>query len=1024
MKAKRIISILVAVFMLATMFTFSVSAESTSTTLALENYEITTKGLRLFFNEDITALTADIAELGGEAIETSEVTSGKSGNVILDKAMDLDGEYVLTFTATSASGTFEGSKKITFNTIHYDDFESYETVADLGKDDYYKLINAQAQSMALISEYASTMALVKDENNNTWLKMTAPYVFLTRAAAGYKNLTFEFDVKAANSTASNPVIPGFAVYTFHNGVRYWGGKYLIEGFVNNPTVGTCVRTETISTGPLYSFNRKTQHIETFAFVRSLQDKEYGQFYSAAYYNGEFSGEYNQASNPELQTIYYQGYYIGAKDATGALFDNYKAYSATMVDYVYVPFKLASDVFVRSGINLNFTDVVDRTVEPVISLTSNGATVPATAKFSGKLLQIVPQTKLALDTPYKLEVSNITSCDGEKLSYSKEFALKSIYTDDFSGYSIQEDGSYDTTKFGTNFGFMNNNSLGQTNSGSDPHKPMVVNGSEVLYLGSHPWLYFKAANDKTNYTIEYDLSYITKNQGPNIQTAADDYWRPQTFTGGIRAFEMIDGRYNLGYYLNSWNETRYYTSPVLADVELGTFVNCAISKQAYTGDNLDCVFSMYEAGEQVFSEIGKWKDPYYTLGFAGYIARCYMDNVAIYEVIDLSSTPAPEFLKYSVTKSGIILEYTQEISNGSFALTQNGLPVEAEITYGKNVTITPEDGFDFNKAYEFSATNAQDSYGRKASDLNKAFVLRKLFEDDFSSYNSIEDLDAVYNVSYTTDSIKSSVSEYVKDRPDSILLENNKLVLNKKYDNGMINFLSNDYNYWKDSKWTFEVDLEADNALWVDVLYNIMRGNEAMAVDSYNNFRVGLASKVIQSNEGATTQQYFSMNNANKVNLKFTTATGSDYIIYVDGVKAGTGHLADGFEFGFKLINNTDYGKQYIDNILAYELIELDTTAKNIFIDEVTKTEEKISGNVIFANYQTGFVNCDILVAAYNEYGKLLGISIVPASWLTSGIAKSFEIECDTSKAVGIKAFMWSGADVLAPITNSIYTVVE
>ena len=281
---------------------------------------------------------------------------------------------------------------------------------------------------------------------------------------------------------------------------------------------------------------------------------------------------------------------------------------------------------------------------------------------------------------------------------------------------------------------------------------------------------------------------------------------------------------------------------------------------------------------------------------------------------------------SATKSDITLDYSAEVTNGSFAILQGGVPIAVSVSKtndGKTVVITPNEALALDTVYVLHVTGVSDN------GYYKAFKLETLFADDFDSYTSVSDMDSVWNVSSSLLSEDYTVSGFNEYAGKEVYgLKDGWLVLDGNKDNGAINIKADDITKW--NKYTLELDVKRDSRYYLDIMYHMIRKN-GKSDDYRNNFRLGL--DWTSNNTGASA--YFldcdvyghGINTGvftdNSHHLKFTTKKGNDLQVFKDGTNVLSqtyGTLFGNGEIGFKIIGGDN--KQYIDNVLAYKLVML------------------------------------------------------------------------------------------------------
>ena len=282
---------------------------------------------------------------------------------------------------------------------------------------------------------------------------------------------------------------------------------------------------------------------------------------------------------------------------------------------------------------------------------------------------------------------------------------------------------------------------------------------------------------------------------------------------------------------------------------------------------------------------------------------------------------------SATKSEITLDYSAEVTNGSFAILQGGVPIAVSVSKtnsGKTIVVTPNEALALDTVYVLHVTGVSDN------GYYKAFKLETLFADDFESYTSVSDMDSVWNVSYRDfgkDYTVSGFNEYAGSNIYS--LENGWLVIDGNKDNGAINIKSGDVSQW--NNYTLELDVKRDSRYYLDIMYHMIRVNGKPG-DFSNNFRLGIygpsRADACFTTAQVNTATEWSVFTEQQHHLKLTTKTGKDLQVFKDGTNVLSqtynntlASYAPGGEIGFKATGNGQ-GKQYIDNVLAYKLVML------------------------------------------------------------------------------------------------------
>ncbi len=990
-------------------FVFMNGLSSTSETLALSDCNITTKAVRLAFNEDLTNFTAKLFDAANNEIAVTASTGGKAATVKASVPMSLGGNYYLIYTATSASGTFEGCKKITFNKIWADDFESYNDVSELGKN--YN-VTYQGSGTKDFSDKASEFELFKSDGN-TYLNMKGDQIYLKPKTCGV-NATYEIDVLAKDSTAENPTSANFMVHTNMYPDYYEGTLIQVSSFAN-----------AIKYQDFFSAARPPiVHGETYAFIRETTAVKGSPFYAAAFCNGNFLGEgYKETFN--MINADYNTFSICKWRNPDLLIDNMKIYTVTEKD-VPTTLELKNISATKSEVILDYSAEI---TNGTFTLTRGGSSVSASiSKTNGeKTVVITPNEELALDTLYEIHVTGVSDEYGRTINgYDQPFMLKKLFADDFESYTSVSDmdsvWNVSDRKLDKDYTVSEFNAQAKAETGKDIYS--LENGRLVIdgnYKNGAINIKSDDVSQWNKYTLELD---VKRDQGTPYRL--DIMYHMIRTNGKPNDFS---NNFRFGLWDNGRVQTFFTKNAVKKDTDvIFTKDSYHLKLTTKTGKDLQ----VYKDNEKALSYT--YDLPLATYAAGGEIGfkvisgdnKQYIDNIVAYKLLTFDEIPTmPELQNISATKSEVTLDYSAEVTNGTFTLTQRGTPVEASVTKskdGKTVVITPNEVLALDTVYELHTSDIFDYAGGTVPAKSKAFMLKKLFADDFS-YNSVAEMDKVWNVSdrglgtYSVSGFNAQANAEIGK--DIYTLEDGRLAINGNYKNGAINIKAYDVSQW--NKYTLELDVAKDGGTnyWLDILYNMIR-DKGMPNDSTNNFRLGYwqngmaeAWYGIPKAQLPTKQGVFS---GDACHLKLTTATGNDLQVFngkTNVLNKAVNSLKNG-EIGFKMLNNNG-AKQYIDNVLVYKLVELDNTQNNIFVKEANVTETGVTGTYTLAKYGTeALESANVIVAAYGESNKLLGMKLIPVAQVESHDG-NFSFECNTpGNVVYVKAYLWNSIGGMTP----------
>lgn len=669
---------------------------------------------------------------------------------------------------------------------------------------------------------------------------------------------------------------------------------------------------------------------------------------------------------------------------------------------------------KSEITLDYSAAVSD--NGTFTLTQRGMPVEASVSKSedGKTVVITPNEALALDTVYEVHATGVTASD-----YNQPFILKKLFTDDFSYTSVAEmDKVWN----------VSSTALSKDYTVSDFN---TFAGKEIYGLTEDGWLVIDgnkgngAINIKSDdvsqwnkYTLELD---VKRDQGTPYRL--DIMYHMIRTNGKPNDFS---NNFRFGLWDNGRVQTFFTKNAVKNDTDvIFTKDSYHLKLTTKTGKDLQ----VYKDNEKALSYT--YDLPLATYAAGGEIGfkvisgdnKQYIDNIVAYKLLTFDEIPtAPELQNISATKSEVTLDYSAEVTNGTFTLTQRGTPVEAAVTKskdGKTVVITPKTELALDTVYEIHTSDIFDNISGTIPAKSKAFMLKKLFSDDFS-YGNVAEMDSVWNVSDRYLEKAYTVSGFNKwAGKDVYNLENGWLAINGNHKNGAINIKAYDTSQW--NKYTLELDVKRDpgTPYWLDIMYHMVRDNKKPN-DYTNNFRLGLwkdgMAEAYFTIPAVKTPTDFDVFTNDSYHLKFTTKTGKDLQVFKDGTsvlsKAYDKSLEAG-EIGFKVIGGDK--KQYIDNVVAYKLVELDNTQNNIFIKEANVTETGITGTYTLTKYGTeALESANVIVAAYGESNKLLGMKLIPVAQVESHDG-NFSFECNTpGNVVYVKAYLWNSVGGMTP----------
>ena len=1007
MKSKKFLSLLMALMMCAVLFAIPAAAEN----VTLENISATKSEITLDYSAEVTNGSFAILQGGVPiAVSVSKTNSGKTIVVTPNEALALDTVYVLHVTGVSDNGYYKAFK---LETLFADDFESYTSVSDM--DSVWNVSYrdfGKDYTVSGFNEYAGSNIYSLE---NGWLvidgnKDNGAINIKSGDVSQWNNYTLELDVKRDSR---------YYLDIMYHMIRVNGKP---GDFSNNFRLGiygpsradACFTTAQVNTATEWSvFTEQQHHLKlTTKTGKDLQVFKDGTNVLSQTYNNTLAS-------------YAPGGEIGFK-ATGngqgkQYIDNILAYKLITFDEIPTAPELQNISATKSEVTMDYSEIV---FDGDFTLTKDGAAVETSVSKTngGKTVVITPKTELALDTVYELHASDIFDyAGGTTPAYDKPFMLKKLFADDFQSYTNVSDmdsvWNVSSTVLGKDY----------TVSGYNAHA-----GKDVYTL-EDGWLAINGNYNKENGAI-------------NIKSDDVSQWNKYTLELDVKRDQGTPYYLDIMYHMVRTNGkpndyTNNFRFGLWQNGRVQTFFTKGIvsnnSDVIFTKDSYHLKLTTKTGNDlQVYKDNEKALSYTYNLPLATYAAggeigfkviggdnKQYIDNIVAYKLLTFDEIPtAPELQNISATKSEVTMDYSEIVFDGDFTLTKDGAAVETSVSKtngGKTVVITPKTELALDTVYELHASDIFDYAGGTTPAYDMPFMLQTLFADDFS-YTSVAEMDKVWNVSDQNLDKDYSVSGFnTFAGKDVYTLENGRLAINGNYKNGAINIKAYDASQW--NNYTLEVDIgkDAGKRWWLDILYNMYRNNKRPN-DIRNNFRLGLdwnnntgaAAYFLDCNDyGHKTETGVFTENSH--HLKFTTTTGYDLQVFKDKENVFSHTYGRAFgngEIGFKVLGG-DTDKQYIDNVVAYKLVELDNTQNNIFVKEATVTETGVTGTYILEAYDAS-ENANVIVAAYGESNKLLGMQIITDVTSQNG---AFSFECNTPKNITyVKAYLWNSIGGMTP----------
>lgn len=407
--------------------------------LSMKHCNVTTKAIQLVYTEAINTENMPAVSLknGDISINTTQIFDKASNTLVItpESPLDLSKAYILNVTGVRDENgmvisALDYSKTFEFETMFYDDFDSYDETADLDKK-YQFVYGDVGKKTTDAADFSVATDVVTGSNALKMVKTTSNLAIAPKFS-GYFTLdhtnnyyTLEFDARPTDGCWKFD-IPMYQAGTFDGAyIQFRSGDNNIKinglfGFEN----GWVLDKQT----PVFPESNSATIALTIDYYNGNTDFE-GLFYDGI--PAMMSTDYSYST-----AVPYSRHFA-FKSRNELYIDNLKAYKVNDIVIPEGDVVLSDTVIDSEKITLTYNS----DVEANVSLTADGEAYAVNTTFENSKIVIKPanSAKFDMNKQYNLKVTNVANRFGKLAAdYDKTFRFKLIWEDDFSSYNEQAD----------------------------------------------------------------------------------------------------------------------------------------------------------------------------------------------------------------------------------------------------------------------------------------------------------------------------------------------------------------------------------------------------------------------------------------------------------------------------------------------------------------------------------------------------------------------------------------------------------
>ena len=617
--------------------------------ISVEDYSVTSQFVRISYSGAIKPDSVLDENITFKSVQNGDVAFTKSfendnKTLVLKPVSPLDiTQYyrIAVNNVKSEDGYSKADfkKDIKFTVYWNEDFDSYETLADLDNAGYIVYKGNPFGSKALSDFTDGTFELVLDGNGGKKLALKkgseAYGYFITKQGVAISDwYTIDMDIDSGEGNRPILDINKNQWNECHADNRF-SARFSNEAWqwIRIPCFGSTIYGQLGDQGNQNSVIVPPTGKFNFVYeAKKNADDEKGSL--SIYYNSEFKKSFKNLSYNDTIDDRFS---VGSQTNDRVQYiDNVKVYKTVEADFSNIEaFGETSRDILTKVIKVAYSDAV--VSSPSVTLKANDTAVNVSVQKSSdnKTITIIPETALDLYKYYELDIANVKDAYGQKADSNQKFKFNVYWDEDFENYNdiTELDSLYELVGYGVS-----------PNNVSDFHKLVKdADGNQKLQInkavpaaGGDAWSFRKRSMRNKEELLRYctvEFSASTSKTGGSFDLTLNRHvWsypgqaNQLSWGSNSTGTYMILGLFpNVGDYLwSSWGEagTEYLAKDVTVDM------------QAY--DDANDKLSVYYGTDLKYNYTNKGKFASFgNIGFSTNRTNTeYIDDIKVYDVVTL------------------------------------------------------------------------------------------------------------------------------------------------------------------------------------------------------------------------------------------------------------------------------------------------------------------------------------------------------------------------------------------------------
>ncbi len=617
--------------------------------ISVEDYSVTSQFVRISYSGAIKPDSVLDENITFKSVQNGDVAFTKSfendnKTLVLKPVSPLDiTQYyrIAVNNVKSEDGYSKADfkKDIKFTVYWNEDFDSYETLADLDNAGYIVYKGNPFGSKALSDFTDGTFELVLDGNGGKKLALKkgseAYGYFITKQGVAISDwYTIDMDIDSGEGNRPILDINKNQWNECHADNRF-SARFSNEQWkwIMIPCFGDIIYGQLGDQGNQNSVIVPPTGKFNFVYeAKKNADDEKGSL--SIYYNSEFKKSFKNLSYNDTIDDRFS---VGSQTNDRVQYiDNVKVYKTVEADFSNIEaFGETSRDILTKVIKVAYSDAVASTPSVTLKADNDAVNVSVQKSSDNKTITIIPETALDLYKYYELDIANVKDAYGQKADSNQKFKFNVYWDEDFENYNdiTELDSLYELVGYGVS-----------PNNVSDFHKLVKdADGNQKLQInkaapaaGGDAWSFRKRSMRNKEELLRYctvEFSASTSKTGGSFDLTINRHqwsypgqanqlsWGSNS-TGTYMIYGMLS---NPGEYLwSSWGEagTEYLAKDVTVDM------------QAY--DDANDKLSVYYGTDLKYNYTNKGKFASFgNIGFSTNRTNTeYIDDIKVYDVVTL------------------------------------------------------------------------------------------------------------------------------------------------------------------------------------------------------------------------------------------------------------------------------------------------------------------------------------------------------------------------------------------------------